>query len=1181
MKVKPHSFDSARGDLHRGVNLVEASAGTGKTYAIAMLVLRAVAELDIAIDKILIVTFTKTATEELRSRIRARLVEGRNLLSGVMKKPDPTLENWAAGIGDKESALRRLKLALYDIDCAGIFTIHSFCQRMLLDQALETGQLFDVELMTDIGQVRGEVVDDFWRDHFYSLDKLPASIVLQEFSNPEELLRSVQGGLKGHGRIEPVVGTVAEALTSLDTTFSVISSWWENNGGQLFDQLEKIRSEKGFKKRLTESLKTWHESLDAFFSGVSRRVPSDLNLLQAGEICKELNGNKYRGEAKKEAVLAGCSLPGDKIDDFLDAKSTILLTFRVQLALELQNEVSERLSMRGLMSFDDLISRLSYGLQGEHGQELRKIVRERFQVALIDEFQDTDSTQWYIFSEIFASPSHYLYLIGDPKQAIYKFRGADIYSYFKARSCADYQLTLDKNYRSHPSLVGQVNTLFMSRPNPFFFDQNLIDYNIVHPAKTEEDLELVKGGESLAGMIYCLLPENEDDKGGRWTGGKAAEEFNHFVAAEIIRLLDPDSPVLLKIKNEQERVLRPRDIAILVRSNRQASDYLNELNKIGMPAIVSARESVFKSEECRELSVLLNAVAQPGELSRLKGAMSLRWFGFKGHELVELWQDEDRFILWYERFLIYGSLWQKDGFMVMMNRLIVDEDVYLTLASQRGTERSITNIQHLSELIQEVETSAHFNLAQTLLWLRQMMEAETDGESGELRLESDEEAVQIVTMHGVKGLEYPVVFCPYLWYRQDRLKKEKYCISSHDDENNLVVDLGSDDFEVRREEAVKEEKAEDLRLLYVALTRATLRCYVMWADVKAAGIAGGSFDSALGYLLFPDGVCAAEKQQEKLEELAGKLSVRYIDPAGSRSASSFYWQKEMTDLKSMLPSDRDLHTDWQMSSYSALTSLTVYEDEPVERKKEDAEAIPIPVVGLPAGPNFGNAVHEILESIPFDEISNTAGNEDFIREKCRKYGIAVELKPLQQLLSNVVNSPMADFSGNGFFTLASLSESSCLQEMEFYFRMTLVETEMINHVLADEPTVCHLSHKVMQGYLTGLIDLVCKHEERYYIIDYKTNYLGDLMVNYEQENLSRAMRSHNYGLQYWIYTLVLHRYLKTMIPDYSYEHHFGGIFYLFIRGMKPGAAGNGIFSTVPELGRLEELDRVLGGGDGG
>ena len=266
MKNKIHIFDAACGILQKGVNLVEASAGTGKTYAIAMLVLRAIVELDVSIDKILIVTFTRAATEELRTRIRARLVEGRDILTGVLQNPDPTLAEWADAVADKKTALRRLQLALYEIDRAGIFTIHGFCQRMLVDHPLESGQLFDVELLADIEPVRSEIADDFWRSHIYPLDAVSCSVVLQEFEDPEEMLKSVKGG-KGTGRIIPVVGEIETALKSLENGHAVMSVWWKKNGTQLLQQLEKIRGEKGFKKRLSESFETWGGSLSDFFCG--------------------------------------------------------------------------------------------------------------------------------------------------------------------------------------------------------------------------------------------------------------------------------------------------------------------------------------------------------------------------------------------------------------------------------------------------------------------------------------------------------------------------------------------------------------------------------------------------------------------------------------------------------------------------------------------------------------------------------------------------------------------------------------------------------------------------------------------------------------------------------------------------------------------------------------------------
>ncbi len=682
-------FDAARLELKRGVNLVEASAGTGKTYAIGMLVLRALVELQVPIDKILIVTFTKAATEELKTRIRGRLIEARELLKGEMElqagNVDQTLLDWVSTIEDRQTALTRLQLALYDIDRAGIFTIHGFCQRMLVEQALESGQLFDVELLTDINHVRNEVADDFWRSHIYSLEPLPCSLLTGCFASPEKLLASVSGVFGENSRIEPEVGKVEEVLSKLKTAMERMGSWWSEHGTNLYQRFSESLHEGVFKKPFSENFEQWFQSLTNFFNGESLAVPDSIHSLSRDQIVCELNGNKIRGDEKKQAYFADWPLPGPELEALLVAIEHLILTFRVKLAEELRSEVSHRLVQQGTMGFNDLIVRLSAALKGDKGQSLKRILGERFSVALIDEFQDTDSDQWHIFSTIFGEADdtgtgHYLYLIGDPKQAIYRFRGADIHSYFLARETASQLLTLEKNFRSHPFLVEEVNRLFSSRTRPFFFEQETLDYRPVIAAKQEGDVDLIRGGESLAAMVYCTLAPEPEEKKGRWTSGRAAAEFRRFIVAEIGQLLDPTYPVLLQTTDKRQ--LAPHDIAILVRSNRQAEEYLQALAKAEIPAVVGSRQSVYQTNECREMLLLLQAIAAVGDSGRLKTAMTISWFGFTGNSLHELWQDEHRLSHYHSRFLQYNQCWQEQGFLAMMSRLLVDEEVLPSLASE-------------------------------------------------------------------------------------------------------------------------------------------------------------------------------------------------------------------------------------------------------------------------------------------------------------------------------------------------------------------------------------------------------------------------------------------------------------------------------------------------------------------
>lgn len=1170
-------FDSALAPLTKGVHLVEASAGTGKTFAIAMLVLRAVAELDIPIEKILIVTFTKAATEELRSRIRARLVQARDLLMGRRQDADEALVRWEESVHNKKVCVERLQLALYDIDRAGVFTIHSFCQRMLQEQALESGQLFDVELQADIQRITSEVVNDFWRQNLYSLDSLPCRILSDHFSFPEKLFESVSS-VKSHSKIEPKQTGLKEVLFTLESCYEQLREWWLQNSNALLVRLQEARE--FFKKDVKTGLESWFAGLESFFSDPLSPYPEKLEWLSHQGLLKEVHGTKLKGDKKKQAFLDTLQLPDAAVCNYLAAETHLVLEYRLALAQSLREEVSTRLLSQGIMSFDDLIVGLSKALAVEGGMELQEVLAKRYHMALIDEFQDTDSRQWHIFSTIFADNNHFLYLIGDPKQAIYRFRGADIHSYFQARNSAKNHLTLEKNYRTHPQLVEEVNRLFLSTDCPFGFKQ--MTYRPVAPAKTPDDCYLKRAEDLLANMVYCQLPENKEEKSGRWTSGKAGDHLLTFVLAEISRLLDRQEPVVLGAGG-RERSLKPEDIAVLVRTNNQAEQYVDGLAALGIPAVVSSKQSVYQSREAQELHLILKATASPGEITTLKAAMTLSWFPYSGDELVAIWENETEFEAWHARFLYYHQLWHEAGFLVMFMRLLIDEEVFFTLASMPRAERTMANIHHLMELVGDAESGERLGIHQTLQWLENKIQ-EQRGEESELRLESDEQAVRIMTMHGAKGLEFPIVFCPFLWYRSSRLYQEKQLLECYDGE--ALTDLGSEHFERRRLIALEEELAEELRLLYVALTRAVVRCYTMWADVRPSGVRD-SFSSSLGYLLY--GTAVSFDQQ--VEILKAKGASPYVDHLllDDEVYTVTPYRGRLSPEKDVLShgsvSARALQNDWQMSSYSAMAALGEVSHSLLQFQADSCVDGPnIPITGLPAGTNFGNLIHDCCEERQFSQLLHES-NRLFFEEKCRHYGVDVEVEKLEDLLANIVMTPLwvQGLAGEEYtpFRLLDIPDRHCLKEMEFCFHLAPITTGRINELLKDEPTVTPLSHRKMQGYLTGFVDLICEYGGRYYILDYKTNFLGEKLENYQQDKLIQAMASHNYGLQYWIYTMVVHKHLLNILPGYSYQKHFGGVMYLFVRGMTPKHAGNGVFYTRPDEGIVNELIHHLGGREDG
>ncbi len=457
-------FNPINTPLLKGVNLIEASAGTGKTYAIAMLVLRFIVEHGLAIDQLLVVTFTKAATEELKDRIRSRLVEAGYALNHRSNDIDPNINTWLAGLDIQPELIKqRLTLALLDIDRAGIFTIHGFCQRVLKEHALESGQLFDTELTGDLAVIKQAIADDFWRKQLYQRPAWEVAVLTAEFSTPDALLASIAAipSINAKRSIYPTCDSLEETLKKLHLNTESVKAVVDHYA----DTVSSRFAEQTFKTTYTEPFDAYFSQLKAWIFGNTTQPPEAeaFDLFSLNGLTEALNGNKFKttkavsGAQRKADYLNELSIDTKPFEDWVATFKQVTLVFRKSLADTLYQELSKHLQRLNVISYDDLITRLAETLQSEKGQLLTAELQLRFQGALIDEFQDTDDQQWFIFSTVFASSSHYLYLIGDPKQAIYKFRGADIYSYLEAQQHAEHRFTLLQNWRSHPQLVEAVN----------------------------------------------------------------------------------------------------------------------------------------------------------------------------------------------------------------------------------------------------------------------------------------------------------------------------------------------------------------------------------------------------------------------------------------------------------------------------------------------------------------------------------------------------------------------------------------------------------------------------------------------------------------------------------------------------------------------------------------------------
>lgn len=1174
MVDKTDIFDGAETVLKQGITLIEASAGTGKTFAISMLVLRAVVELGIDLKEILVVTYTVAATEELRGRIRSRLVQARNMLRGTQSQADPVLKRWLALIEDKGQAERRLDLALLDIDSMGIHTIHGFCQRILAEQVLESGHFFDTELISDTSSVRNDLIRDFWRRRLYSADKRYGSLIVGCYPTPLALHQSIRGAENPLSKILPAELTFKDACRKLDGGWERLKTWWVKNGQRLGDELYNADQQGLLKNEPSRQYQGWLDLIESSFNQGSSPDPVVVAKLLEDNLVGTINGRKIRGEDKKRALVASWTLPGEAAESYLEGSDQLLLAVRLELAEELRRELTKRLHEQGLVSFDELIIDLAQAISSVTGESLVRQVGGRYRVALIDEFQDTDSAQYEIFSRLFGQGAHHLYLIGDPKQAIYRFRGADIDSYLQARELVDRRLTLDCNFRSNPGLVGALNHLLTG---------NEIGGTLYQPVRSPENIDyhrLVEADSEQPGLIYCQLDGNSEKIG--WSAGTAEEQIRLWVVNEVVRLIDSGTPPAILSPNEGnrdfQRAIKPCDIGILVRTNRQAEDFFSEFSRRGIPAVLSSSKDVFQTRESSDLLLVLQAVASPSNTGLQRTVLGLDWFGLSGDSYFQVCSDEERFNLYRERFYEYHRQWNESGLLLMMNSLLEDEEVFLHLSRKPQAERRITNIHHLVELIHQQQNQRRLSISRTLIWCQEKQKDPADLQEAELRLESDSDAVNVITMHSAKGLEYEIVFCPFL-FRSTVSAKTKGAVNCIDPEQGRISDLGSERFALHAQLSLQEEVEEEMRLAYVALTRARLRSYLIWAELKT----GSSFDSPVGRMLFPWGSCSFELQQERLQELgsaahcqyrlieADQAPLHYLPPASRTGA-----------LKARESSGRRLQTNRIRTSFSGLTMLSMAHGDEHHKAGDESSAEVQPYdTALPGGVRFGNLIHDALEMFDFTDLGDGAVSSEQLDKLMRKYRYDIDPEPVRNLLRNAVCTPlMLTRVAEQGFSLAQITDEYAVKEMEFTLHLDPISTTELNRILGREPTVSVLNRRDLEGYLSGFIDLVFKHRGRYYVVDYKTNNLGPESA-YRNEGLVEAMQVHNYGLQYWLYTLVVHRFLHNWLEGYRYEVHFGGVMYLFVRGMQPDRPGSGVFFDRPEEATLMALDHYFGIGGGG
>ncbi len=1074
----------------QGIHLIEASAGTGKTYTIANLYLRHVLDGRLPAD-ILVVTYTNAATAELKDRIHARLYRAQHCLRSGQHDDDEFLhqlyqQHLQLPPDERELRHRRLTFALRGMDEAAISTIHGFCQAALIDHAFLGNRDFDAEVIGGDEPLWEQALRDWWRLATY--------------------------------RLGPVAWRrLIDAIGGID---------------KLADWLQELRRHPG-----------------------STLLPAANRSL--ADLLQDIGGGAEDTAAYTDE---NCQLRAAALHELRDFTAT---------------EVRRVKRQRGQLAYQDLLDDLAAALDGPTGALLAQQLRQRFPVALIDEFQDTDPVQFGIFRRLYrAEADTCLTLIGDPKQAIYGFRGGDIFTYLEARDDPATRIhSLRTNWRSAPALVDAVNHLFTRREDPFLLSTS-IPFEPVEPAAANESQVLTRGGETPPPLTLWKIPLR--DNGKTWGVGDMRARICRAVTAEIQALLDPASAVEL-----EGRALASRDIAILVRDHNEGEEMRAILAQAGIRAVISSRAQVFDSPEAQGLYDLLAGIAHPFSGDNLRRAGASNLFARDPAALAALFDDDDAWQAWSEQLLLLHRRWQQAGFVAMYQQMLRELDIASRLAHRAGAERRLTNLGHLAELLQQQSRLAP-GADLLLAWFRGQMIGDP-GEAAELRLESEADLVRIVTWHKSKGLEYPVVFLPFAW-RCRLVSKRAELLRFHDNDQRACFDIGGKDFDRNALLQERERLAEDLRLLYVALTRARSRLYIAWGDVGDGRAAGQPKHSALAWLLhssqspqdllqqLPDGIPDRTRMFAEIDALADDCTAIQVEdlPDADPERDEEPSRAPATELIAARFT-RDLGLAWRIGSFSSLTRDV--HQAPLagdDRRLGDA------ILDFPAGSHVGLLIHELLEHLDF-----TAAVEPQLKQRIadrlNAHGLATgdHESTLLAWIEQIVNT---EFGADGL-SLQRLSPGRRLNELKFDLALDQFNAEAIDRALQPHtiPPPPPIEAAAFRGLLTGVIDLVFEYQGRFYLADYKSNYLGSQLEDYAPSALHRAMLERRYDLQATIYTLALDRYLAARIRDYDYERHFGGCYYLFLRAMRQQSGDRfGVYFERLARDRLEALQALFG-----
>lgn len=1155
--------------------LVEASAGTGKTFTIIIFYIRLL--LNIGIDKkfnnglsiqeILVLTFTNKSKEELFNRIKKTIhTFKKNCIQKYSK--NIVFNSLIEKIKNLRRAVLTLEIAENNIYYASIFTIHKFCQNLINENKFYFNNIFEKKIISNTEQFYYEATIMFWRKYCYKLPKTIAKIIYQYWKEPKslslEIIPLLQQSIKINNQNNLFKKNLIQHHTSLILKIKIFKKKWmlkKNNIDCLLKIIDHTSSNKNINK--------WQKKINLWIQSNTEDyyIPKELLLFQ-----KTIDKSyKIKNDNNQEIHLFL-----EYLKEFLKNKFSIKEIFIYEAFTQISTIVKRKKKKLNLLDFNDLISVVYLSLN-KNNSYLSKLIQKKHPAVLIDEFQDTDYQQYKIFEKIYRKKNELaLIFIADPKQSIYSFRGANIFSYLKIKSKIKSCYHLDTNWRSSLNMNNSINTLFNKIKNPFLLEQ--IEFIKTNSANNNSNMYFKIQNIKQPGLQIFFKESNSI-----CCTNEYLEWASHQCASNICKwlILSKKKQAIIRINNKKEKI-KPEDIAILVRNKNEANIIKETLNTYNLSSTYqSSKDIIYKTKESIELLSILQSIIEPFNQKKMKIALITSILSLSIYEVERINNNHSLQTFFINKFINYLNIWELKGIYYLIKIIIIDSKTLKNFRYNKDNKISLCNILHISEILQK-NSKIFLNKKHLLSWFKKKIYLENTYNKDEyVCLNGSHQSINIITIHKSKGLEYPIVWIPFSINFFQKVK----CIFYNKNNLEQTIDLYKKTNNLHSSK--KEQLSEDIRLIYVALTRSILHCSTCIAPLikgnkKRTKTYTDVHKSGLGYIL-------QKGQKLSKEALKSQLMLfnktKYIKIVSEKIKLIKYPLTEEKPSKIIFNTiNRKITDDWNVHSYSRIKSnieekinsnkIEFYNNK-LQQNTINNNSI-LSTHTFPRGKISGNFLHRLLKHHNFSKEPNCS----WISKEVKNNNFSLKwIDLIKEWIFNITNTFLN--TNTNTITLSKLKNKEYIKEFEFYIPIKhTISSNSLNYLLKSFNSSIskkskNLTFDSIKGILVGSIDLVFFWKEKYYLIDYKSNWLGKDNTYYNKHSIHKTIIKYKYDLQYQIYSLALHRYLKKRIHNYSLKKHFGGIFYLFIRAFTKINQTNGTFFTIPSYDLIKKLDKLL------